>query len=220
MVINVSAKNSPSFGKVVPIKKIVFDGDSTVKYQQISMDSFVGEDTSNIDTSCSEETAKKTIQALIRILTRNDKSEANTYDNALNSMIRKTYSFVDRDYRIPAQPILSTKNDVIRPYYSNYLNYIFSGAEAQEYAKLGKNIGESRALVRDYDAPEEVIKRSKTDYSSKTSYILAKNQARLRTPIGTNLGLVIYADKVDLPAKGKNKVKTEIKIKGIDFESI
>ncbi len=220
MIKSVSANISPSFGKVTPIKKIVFDDDSTVKYQQQSLDIFNGEDTTNIDNSCGGSTATKTIQALVRILTGNDKAEPNTYQNALNDMIRKTYAFVDKDYKIPSTPVPSTKNQIAKPCYGEYLNYMLTGKEAQEYSITGKKIGSSRALVRDFDAPEEIIDRSKSEFALRKNFILANNQSRLKTPIGTNLGIVIYADKVNIPKKGSKGVKTEINVKGIGFEPI
>ncbi|MDD3237485.1 MAG: hypothetical protein PHV37_05240 [Candidatus Gastranaerophilales bacterium] len=210
---------TPSFGKVIPVKKIVINNDNAcVNYEQITFDSYSG-NTEKVDTSCSPDLSKKVIQALNRVLLRNDGAEEHTYKNALNNMIRNAFANVDNDYKIPAKPIPSSENSRIRPCYTGDRNYILTGKDAQDYFESGKNIGGARALVRDYNEDRYAITKSKRDFAYTKTGLIANPNLRLKNKYGNNLGIVIYADKQELPKKGKG-TKTDITIKGIDFEPL
>lgn len=211
---------NPSFGKVIPIKKIVFDDDSTVRCEQMSLDIFESQNNEKLDSSCDQDLAKKVIQSLNRILTKNDGAENNTYKNALNNMIRTVMAQMDKDYKAPTRPVDSSHNELVKPCYTTFRNYILTGKEASEYAVSGRNIGGARALVRDFDESEYVIDKSKRSFANCKEDLTTDPKVRLKNQYGGNLGLVIYADKIDVPKKGHKGSKTEINIKGIDFEPV
>ncbi len=209
-----------SFGKVIPVKKIVFDENSSINYEQLSMDCLDIDHRDKVDTTCDLATSKKVIQALNRILLKNDGAEKNTFQNSLNNMIRNTFALVDKDYKMPLKAVDSSENQIVRPCYSAERSYLLTGKEAKQYASAGKNIGGARALVRDYNEPDYVINRSKKDFAYCKTDIMSDYKARLKNDYGQNMGLIIYADKVNVPKKGSKGCKTEIKIRGIDFESV
>lgn len=211
---------SPSFGKVIPVKKIVFDDDSTVKYKQLSFDTFESTNNDQIDNSCDPDMSKKVIQALNKILLKNDEAENHTYKNALNNMVRMSFAHTDDDYKIPSKPIDSAHNDVVKPCYSYYRNYLLTGKEAKKIANCGEHIGGSIVLSREFDEPEYVVDRSRKNFHDFSEEILADTGARLKNQYGGRMGLVIYADKNEVPLKGHKGFKTEINIRGIDFEPV
>lgn len=217
---NLSVNYSPSFGKVIPVKKIVFDDDSTIKYNQLSFDTFESNNDEQIDTSCDSETSKKTLQALNRILMKNDKAESNTYKNALNNMIRMSFAHTDSDYKIPSKPVDSCHNEIIKPCYSSYRNYLLTGKEAGEYSVSGRNIGGAIALEHEDDRAYYMVDRSRKNFHDSKESILANPKVRLKNQYGGNMGLVVYAYKEDVPLKGHKGFRTEINIKGIDFEPV
>ncbi len=220
MKVSFNSLHNVSFGKVIPVKKIVFDNDSTINYEQLTIDCCDFSSKESVDTSCDPDTAKKVIQTLNRILLKNDGAEKNTFKNALHNMIRSTFASVDKDYKVPVRPVESSDNSILKPCYTAVKNYILTGKEAREYAVAGKNIGGARALVRDFNESNYTITRSKKDFASCKTDILMDTTARLKGEYGQNLGLVIYADKVNVPKKGSKGVKTEINIRGIDFEAL
>ena len=217
---NLTTKFNPSFGKVIPIKKIVFDDNSSINYEQMSFDSFSGSPREKIDDSCDPTIAQKTIRALNKILLKNDGAEKNTFKNALNNMIRTSFATADKDYKIPARPVDSSHNSTVRPCYCGTRNYILTGKDAADYADAGEDIGNSRALVRDYQGSDYLILKSKRSFAEQKQSIINRRDSRLKGNYENNLGLVIYADKTEVPKAGNKGTKTEINIKGIDFEPV
>ena len=135
-------------------------------------------------------------------------------------MIRNTFARNDKDYKIPFRPVSSIDDTVVRPCYSGTRNYLLTGKEAKEYAVAGKNIGGSRALVRDFNEPEYAVTRSKRNFADTKVDLITDRKARLKGNYGQNMGVVIYADKVNVPKKGSKDVKTEINIRAVEFEPV
>ncbi len=220
MKISANYLHNISFGKVIPVKKVVFDNDGKIKGEQITLDEFYSSEREHVDTTCDEETSKKVVQALNRILAKNDGAEKSTFKNALNNMIRTAFAQADKDYKIPSRPIEGSENNPVKPSYSKHRTYLLTGQEAREYAAAGKNIGGARALVRDFNESQYVINKSQKDFAYVANEIISDPKARLKGDFGQNLGIVIYADKVNVARKGSKGVKTEIDIRGIDFEPL
>lgn len=212
---------NPSFGKVIPIKKIVLNGDtSDVNYQQL--DSFELENKDNIDTSCDTNLSKKVIAALNKILLKTDEAEKNTYKNALNNMVRRSLAQVDDDYKIPTRPVDYSHKNMVVNCHANYKNYLLTGKEASEYSAVCRKMGGSNVLANEFGAKKIVISRAKEDYANWINDNIKDSALRLKNEYGGRQGLVIYADKVKVPKKDKGKkgFNTEINIKGIDFEPV
>lgn len=210
--------NTPSFKSVIPVKKIVINDDtSVVNYSQMDFDSFINGNSQSIDSSCDDKTAKKIIQSLNKILLKNDKTEAHTYQNALSNMIRQTFAFNDNDYKPPYSSVNSKDNYIIKPCYTNNKNYILTGREAEKYAYAGREIGGARALVRDYNEPSYAITNSKRKFGYCKEDILSDKTCRLKNKYGSPMGLVIYADKI---VSTKKSQADKYSIKAVDFEPV
>lgn len=211
----------PSFGSVIPIKKIILkDDEDYTGYKQMTLDCFEFQNNDEVDDSCSHDLSKKVIQALNRILLKNDEAEKNTFENARNNMIRMSLAHMDKDYKIPPSPVDSSHNEIIKPAYSRDRNYLLTGDEARGYALSGRNIGGARVLVRDHGASYSRIDDSKRDFGYYKEDVLTDYNARLRNQNGSRMGMVIYADVDEVPRKGHKGMRSEIKIKGIDFEPV
>lgn len=214
-------KFSPSFGKVIPVSKIVInDKQFGLMYGQMAFDEFGSTKEEQIDTSSSQELSKKVLQSLNKILLKNEEQPEDDYSKALNNMIRNTFANVDKDYKIPLKAVDNASNPTLKPCYTYTKNYLLTGKEAREYGSAGKNIGGARALVRDFDEDKYAITKSKKDFSYCKTDLLSNYDLRLKNQYGGNLGLVIYADKIEVPRKGSRGTKSQIHIKGIDFEAI
>lgn len=221
MKINLTTNFKPSFGKVIPVKKIVLKGDtSEVKYYQQTLDGFETEEKDEIDTSCNQNLADKTILALNKILLKNDKAEKNTYENALNNMIRRSFANADNDYKIPLTPIKPEDNNIIAKCSNYNKNYIFTGREARELIAQNKRLGGVQNLVNEFNNSPYKIEQQNKNYSSFMTSTFANSNLKLKNEYGGRLGLVIYADTENVPLKGDKGFRTEINIKGIDFEPV
>lgn len=208
------ASLSPSFKSVIPVKRVVVGNDNSVN-SQLRMSLDTSDTYSEIPVSCSEETNDAILKSLCRILAKNDGKDPLPQTTALNNMLRRSFAYVDKSYKLPAQKM--TSDQETKPKHCNVdgVNYILTGKEAAEYGTNGKAIGESRALVRDFGAPPSYIDNSRKKFGISKEKLIKDKSRRLQNNFNSHIGMVIYVDRVKAPQKaGSNSLE----IKAVDFE--
>ena len=208
------ASLSPSFKSVIPVKRIVVGNDNSVN-SQLRMNTDASGIYSEIPVSCSEETTDAILKSLCRILAKNDGKDPLPQTTALNNMLRRSFAYVDKSYKLPVQKMASDQET--KPKHCNVdgVNYILTGKEAAEYGLNGKAIGESRALVRDYGAPSSYIDSSRREFGVSKEKLINDKRRRLQSNFNSHIGMVIYADRA-MPSKKSGS--NSLEIKSVDFE--
>lgn len=219
-----------SFGSVIPIKRIVFKDDGNYTgHKQLMLDSVEFQNDDDVDDSCNRETTESVLKALRAILLKNDKAEKGTQENAFNNMIRMSFEYMDKSYRTYVNSLKSahedvrinfSSDDIVRPCYSDPRSFLLTGNDAVKYSLAGKNLGRAEHIVKNDDRQNYLIEGSNENYKNCKRNILEDHDVRLKNQYGSKVGLVIYAEEVKVPRAGHKGMKSEIKIKGIDFEAV
>lgn len=205
---------NPTFKSVIPVKKIVIGDDSSNNSQlRINLDN--PSVTTEVSADCTPEDSKKILQTLCRVLAKNDGDKIPQKQVSLYNMLRRSVSRVDKSYKLPAQKMESDYPRKPKPCYTEGMYYVLTGDEAAQYYARGKGIGQSKALVRDFDAPEVVIDYANYDFGTYKKDIIENKAIHLQNNIGMPIGMIIYADRI--PPKGKSKADS-FNIASVDFE--
>jgi len=208
------ASLAPSFGSVIPIKRIVV-GDEDVLSNQLRINTDSSEAFDEIPSSCTENTTDKILLSLCRILSKNDGKTPLPQTEALNNMLRRSVAYVDKSYKLPAKMMTSDQSSKPKHCSYNGMNYILTGPEASEYAINGKRIGESRVLVRDFEESSSVIKESKKRFGLYKMRLIEDKSRRLQDKFNSKIGMVVYVDTPKHVGKSRSDSFT---IKSVDFE--
>ncbi len=205
---------SPSFKSVIPVKRIVVGDDNSIN-SQLRLGTDGSDAFSEIPVSCSDEATDKILKSLCRILAKNDGKNPLPQTTALNNMLRRSFAYVDKSYKLPAQAMTSDQTTKPKECDNNGIHYILTGREASEYAVNGKNIGGAVVLTRDYNASSNCISEAKKRFGIYKEKLINDKNRRLQTNTGMHIGMVIYVDRVKAPQKaGSNSLE----IKAVDFE--